>query len=39
MGQEMTKAEAISKSERAIDRLAAKKLRLVPGRDRTNDEG
>jgi hypothetical protein len=39
VGQEMTKAEAISKAERAIDRLAAKKLRLVPGRDRTNDEG
>jgi hypothetical protein len=28
-----------SKTERAIDRLAAKKLRLVPGRDQTNNEG
>ena len=33
-GQAMTKAEAISRAERAIDRaLATKKLRLVPGRD------
>jgi hypothetical protein len=39
-GQVMTKAEAISRAERAIDRaLAAKKLRLVPGRDETNDDG
>jgi hypothetical protein len=30
-GQAMTKAEAVSEAERAIDRaLAAKKLRLVP---------
>jgi hypothetical protein len=30
-GQEMTKAEAVSKAERAIDRaLAQKKLRIVP---------
>ena len=36
-GQTMTKAEAISRAERAIDRaLAAKKLRLVSGRDQTN---
>jgi hypothetical protein len=39
-GQEMTKAEAISRAERAIDRaLAAKKLRLVAGRDQTNEDG
>jgi hypothetical protein len=39
-GQEMTKAAAVSAAERAIDRaLAAKKLRLVPGRDQTNDDG
>jgi hypothetical protein len=39
-GQTMTKAEAISKAERAIDRaLAARKLRLVPGRDQSNDDG
>jgi hypothetical protein len=37
VGQAMTKAEAISRAERAIDRaLAAKKLRLVSGRDQTN---
>jgi hypothetical protein len=39
-GQATTKAEAISRAERAIDRaLVAKKLRLVPGRDQTNDDG
>jgi len=39
-GQAMTKAEAMLRAERAIDRaLAAKKFRLVPGRDQTNDDG
>jgi hypothetical protein len=36
----MTKAAAVSAAERAIDRaLAARKLRLVSGRDQTNDDG
>jgi hypothetical protein len=36
----MTKAEAISQAERAIDRaLAAKKLRLIAGGDQSNDDG
>jgi hypothetical protein len=39
-GQAMTKAAAVSAAERAIDRaLVAKKLRLVPGRDQTDDDG
>ena len=39
-GQAMTKAEAISQAERAIDRaLAAKKLRLIAGGDQSNDDG
>jgi len=39
-GQAMTKAAAVSAAERAIDRaLAAKELRLIPGRDQTNDDG
>jgi hypothetical protein len=38
-GQAMTKAEAISGAERAIGRaLAARKLRLVPGQDHSNDD-
>jgi hypothetical protein len=39
-GQAMTKAAAVSGAERAIDRaLAARKLRLVPSPDQTNDDG
>jgi hypothetical protein len=34
-GQAMTKADAISKAERAIDRaLAVKKVRIAPPKDR-----
>ena len=37
-GQTMTKAEAITRAERAIDRaLTAKKLRLVADRGHTSD--
>ena len=39
-GQAMTKAKAMTRAEHAIDRaLAAKKLRLIPDRDQTNDDG
>jgi hypothetical protein len=38
-GQTTTKAAAITRAERAIDRaLTAKKLRLVYGRDRIDDD-
>jgi hypothetical protein len=37
-GQAMTKADAVSQAERAINRaLTAKRLRLLPNRDQTND--
>jgi hypothetical protein len=39
-GQAMTKADAVSQAERAIDRaLAARKVRLVPSREQTHDDG